>query len=326
MKNKNDYFKRPELVREIVDERQVVYSQRETLAEKIESLTKDQSLVIDYKIIPENYRNGAHFLKRGPQINLKRYRTLEEAINDSIPMWKLREQRFKQINKNKNYCGYGWWGIRKSREFKKVHLVDCIKGAKLFVFSELSRKNEDKTKVRRYDGHSKARKKGGKYLIEVPSMTKQMKYLVNLEYIPITRKRNKYSIIFDLSTRHGCEAYVANTFSYRYATSEVGFCPHIIAAYHKFAKEEWDNGNKTPMQMNPFAIPTKQTVDFYNKLERQVMIKEYYYDKNRKMRSKRRPLNKAEKEILLWKYVAAHGPKKTFYATEKLTKYNNWAA
>jgi len=321
--NRIEFFERPERVKDIIGEKtvyEVDASEKNTLADKIENLGKNDAILLHGSIVSPQYGTEDKFMKRGPQANLKRYRTIEEAVNDAAPMWKLRKERFGQTNKDIDYCCYGWWGIKK-REYKKVHLVDCIKGAKLLAHSLMSKKPEDQITIRRYDGHSKARKKGGKYLIEVPSMTKEMKYLVNLEYVPLTRLRNKYSIIFDLSTRHGCEAFIANTFDYRYATSSIGFCPHIIAAYHKFAKEEWDSGNKTPMEVNPFAIPSKSTVDFYNKLENQVMVQESY-EKDGKQLTKKRPLNKAEKEILLWKIVAKKGAMKTFFTRDSLKTYS----
>jgi len=324
--NRTEFFQRPERVKEIIGEKTVYEvnplnaNEKKTLVDKIENLGKNEAVLLHGTIVSPQYESEDRFLKRGSQANLKRYRTIEEAVNDATPMWKLRQERFNQTNPEIDYCGYGWWGIKK-REYKKVHLVDCVKGAKLLAYSLMSKKPEDQIKVRRYDGHSMARKKGGKYLVEVPSMTKEMKYLVNLEYVPLTRLKNKYSIIFDLSTRHGCEAFIANTFDYRYATSSVSFCPHIIAAYHKFAKEEWDMGNKTPMEVNPFALPSKKTVDFYNKLESQVMVQDSY-EKDGKNLTKKRPLNKAEKEILLWKYAAKHGAMESFFTKDNLKTYS----
>ncbi|MBW3011551.1 hypothetical protein KY311_00020 [Candidatus Woesearchaeota archaeon] len=316
---RQDYFQRPELVRQIIGERTVYTPAKESLVDAIEGLKKNEAVVIDYALVPEQYRDETHFLKRGDQVNLKRYETIDDAINDAKPMWRLRKEAFQNIG-DKEYCGYGFWGIRK-REHKKVHLVDCIKGAKLLAFSIKSDKQKDQINVRKYEAAYAGKQRGGKYLVEVPSMTEDKKYLVDLENVPFTRKRNKYSIIFDLSTRHGCEAFIANAFHYRYSGSELAFCPHVIAAYHKLAKEEWEKGNKTPMEVNPFAIPTKDTVDFYNKLTSQVMVKESYKDDEGKERTKKRPLNKAEKEILLWKRVAKKGAMATFFSTSKIDTY-----
>jgi hypothetical protein len=73
--------------------------------------------------------------------------------------------------------------------------------------------------------------------------------------------------------------------------------------------------------MCPFALPSQKTVDFYNKLSYRVMIQEEKIGEDGKKRRTKRKLNKAEKEILLWGFVAKYGPRETFFAKGKLQDY-----
>jgi len=114
---------------------------------------------------------------------------------------------------------------------------------------------------------------------------------------------------------------VTKRVSKRYAGRELYFGKHAIAAYIELARTEHAAGNPVPMQMCPFALPTQKTVDFYNRLESRVMVQEKYTDSKGKERTRTRPLSKAEKEIMLWQFVAKHGPKETFFAADKLQGY-----
>ena len=65
--------------------------------------------------------------------------------------------------------------------------------------------------------------------------------------------------------------------------------------------------------MSQFAIPSKETVDYYNKLCKNCLIQEDG--------EKARTLNHAEKEILLWGLVKKFGHDNTFFAKDKVRDY-----
>ena len=62
--------------------------------------------------------------------------------------------------------------------------------------------------------------------------------------------------------------------------------------------------------MCQFAIPTQETVNYYLKLENNLLI----YDENLKNKNKLKKPNRAEKEISLWALVKYLGHDKTFYS------------
>jgi hypothetical protein len=219
--------------------------------------------------------------------------------------------------------GYGWWGIR-VRQHKKVHLVDCVQGAKIFAFSRLN-KHDYSRRVTMLEYNSNepradVRHMGGDFLFEVPSTTEDFKHDVMLYSVPLQRGREKFARAPDIGAEQSSRA-VTKRVTKRYAGREVYFGKHAIAAYIELAKLEYEKGNIVPMQMCQFALPTQMTVDFYNKLTHRVMMQEKYVDEAGKERTKKRPLNKAEREILLWRLVKKYGPRKTFFATEKLQNY-----
>ena len=155
---------------------------------------------------------------------------------------------------------------------------------------------------------------GGKFKVKVSSRTpKQPRYNITLESVPLVNSRNNPVTWTDITATHNC-GIRENDFSYRYVSSE-NFCPHIIASYIKIANET-KGKSLVPLEFIPFPLPTEQTVELYNKMTNQMMV-EYEYDKKKK----KRPLNMAEKEILLWDLVKQEGYDNTFYATKKLTEY-----
>jgi len=68
--------------------------------------------------------------------------------------------------------------------------------------------------------------------------------------------------------------------------------------------------------MCQFAIPTQETVDYYLKLENNVLVK----DKNLKSKDYLRKMNRAEREIALWALVKKFGHDKTFYSKKSRDK------
>ena len=62
--------------------------------------------------------------------------------------------------------------------------------------------------------------------------------------------------------------------------------------------------------MSQFAIPAQKTVDYYLKLENNLLI----YDPKLACKDKLRRTNRAEKEIALWFLVETLGHDETFFA------------
>lgn len=207
-----------------------------------------------------------------------------------------------------------WKSLRKN-EHKRVTLVESIEGAKLFSYSKLA---NAPIVVKPFNVIWNLGFYGGKFKASVPSRdAKEQRYDMTLESVPVMQSKFNPIIWTDITANHYCEI-TGNDFSYRYVSSE-DFCAHVIAAYIEMARQNrYDKKNIVPLEFMPFPMPSEEAVNFYNRLANNVMVQ--VEDGKRK----KRPLNKAEKEILLWDLVKIRGHDRTFYAKKKLQEYN-WA-
>ncbi|MEM4337054.1 MAG: hypothetical protein QXG86_03550 [Candidatus Woesearchaeota archaeon] len=308
--DKEQFFYKPHRVDEIIGSRAVKFASKD-IAEKIIELSDEEALIIP-NLVPNDYSGRINFLKRAPQVILYTGKNSAEAIKNKITPLKARKKAFNALRSDKKYCGYCWKSLRKN-EHKRVTLVECIEGAKLFAYTEIS---GAQIEIAPYNDAVDVGYFGGKFKVKVSSRTpKHPRYEITLENVPVKKSRINPVIWTDITATHSCKILI-NDFSYRYVSSE-DFCAHIIAAYIKLAKSLfYEEKNIVPLEFTPFALPSKITTSFYNKMQNQVMVEYSILGKKR-----RRPINKAEKEILLWELVKILGHDSTFYAKEKLTDY-----
>ena len=293
------------------------------MVQKIEALQPSQGLLIQGSIIPGGYgsyplfEDPLNFMKRGRLVNLYEPSSLQEAVHDRLRPTRLRIDRFDALNSEREYCGYSWAGLRHGQK-RVVHLDDVMLGLQLFSFSDNSRKKEDKITLRTYDDHRRAPQIGGAFTFSVPSMSREdLAYVVRLSGVPLPGYQTEYAVWMDLQSNHGCEKKV-NAMTYRFALDPEVFCPHDVAAYMTLAKQFFRESKR--VMLMPFALPTEKTVSFWRKLREQVMVQEQKVI-NGKIRNIKRPLNFADREILLWKLIAAYGNKATLFARRRIQDY-----
>ena len=153
-------------------------------------------------------------------------------------------------------------------------------------------------------------------IIDVPSRTKgsgRIKFkLIN---VPVVDSAEKYKICLNIGSDHSCSSKRFNI-RYRYTDDKessgvINICAHEIAGYLQLIENLWENDkNIVPLQMSQFAIPTQLTVNYYLKLNNNVLIK----DEGLKSKDKLRKPNRAEKEIALWALVQELRHDETFFA------------
>ncbi len=323
-----ELFERP-TNKEILNNREVsTVSDIGSLVTKLESLDrKKESILVNFPIVPcgdyPAYEDWLNFLKRGPEINLRVPASREESIKDKLGPVRLRIEAVERINPEKIYCGYTWTAQR-SRVKKKVHLVDCLEGARLFNITE-----KDKEHQIRISGRYKEVRDiadfGATFVAEVPSREYDIPYCITLRSIPLPRTREQYSIWTDFNTEHGCKIKNFESVCFR-RTKEDIFCPHEIAAALKVVSDYYREHGK-PLIAIPFAIPTETTVKFYLAARNNTLIEETKIV-SKKLKKIKRPLNKAELEALLWKFVATKKDEKgrlhrpTLFTKTKLANYD----
>ena len=280
---------------------------------------KQNEYTIIPSFIPKNYENSRKFMKHGPEVKPARYSSLEHALKIRKTPVQLREEAFNNI-KQYEFCGYSFMPLGKDKRKRKVSLVECLEGARIFAYSHQKRAP---IFIRSYADAERVKKDGAEVVTKVPSRTKkENKIQSKLTSVPFKDSLEKYVISLNIGSDHSCQSKRFNI-RYRYSDDKessgiVNICAHDIAGYLQLIEQELNkNKNIIPLQMCQFAIPTQQTVDYYLRLENNVLI----YDGNLKNKNKLRKLNRAEKEIGLWALVKSLGHDKTFYATEKIKDY-----
>ena len=318
--NKTEFFHRPTTVAEILGGRRVRHISKD-IAEKIAELTEKEAIIIP-ELVPDDFAGRLRFLKRGEQVVLDVGKTQSDAIYKGMTPKQAHQKAMLNLKKG-DYCGMVWRSLRRN-DWKRITLDESIKGAKLFAWSELTGNNIE---AKAYNSTHDVGFYGGKFKFSVPSRTpKHPRHEMTAESVPITKTKQNPVIWTDLNFTHYC-GIVGNDFSYRYVKAE-DFCAHEVAALEFLAKEEFRKEgyvakrNRVPYDFLPFPVPTEETASYHNKLINQVMVQ----DKDASGKKRKRPLNKAEREILLWDFVRINGYGPSFGPKDKKIKEYNWAA
>ncbi len=274
-------------------------------------LAEDEFLVIA-AALPRGYESARKFMKHGPEVKPRRYYSLDQAVLEGKTPVQLREEAFDSLE-GRGFCGYSFMPIGRDRRKRKVSLVECMEGARLYAYSHQVKGAQ--IIVRPYADSKRVRIDGAEVVVRVPSRTeKQGKATLKLLSVPVVDSGEKHGISLNLGSDHSCESKRFNI-RYRYTDDKessgiVNVCAHEIAAYLAVIDHFWDKKNMIPLQMCQYAIPSQKTVDFYLKLSNNLLIR----DSSLKSKDKLRKLNRAEKEIRLWGLVWELGHDATFYS------------
>ncbi|VVB78405.1 Uncharacterised protein [uncultured archaeon] len=270
-----------------------------------------------YMIVPEflprGFESARKFMKHGFEVKPKRFYSQKQAIYDGRVPVVLREEAFNSL-KGHNYCGYSFLPLSKDQRKRKVSLIECLEGARIFAYA--NQNPGTFIKVKPYADAKRVRIDGAEVVIEVPSRTEgERRIQFKLTSVPIIDSPEKYGISLNIGSDHSCGSKRFNI-RYRYSDDKessgvVNICAHEIAGYLQLIQDEIsENKNLIPLQMCQFAIPSQETVNYYLRLENNVLAR----DESLESRDKLRKLNRAEKEIALWALVEAYGHDRTFYA------------
>lgn len=294
------------------------------LIANIQELGENQALIIEAEngLVPQKryHGNSRTFMKHGPEVIIKRFDSAEEARKYKQKPVQLRKSAFDALRGTTNaYCAYSFKPVS-GLDFRtrKVSLVDCLEGAQIYAYSH---QQPVPIEVKAYDGARRVAVEGANVVVSVPSREdKGDRYKLKFSSVPVCDNSNKFVIANSILTDHACGD---KRFDIRYknfydkeSSRVFRFCAHEIAGYLATMDHYVKTGkNFVPLEMNPFALPTQETVDFYKKLANNVLIKTGSDSTPRK-------LNDVEREILLWGLVSRLGHDKTFYATKKMRDYN----
>lgn len=255
--------------------------------------------------------------KHGDLISLSQPETQADAhASREIPLAgrardfaKLAEMREEEIN----FVGYSWYPVQgRDRRKRIVPFVGLSEAARLYAYAE---NVSNGIEVRPYADCRRVATEGATVVCSVPSRTKKKpRHEIKLMHVPVIDTSEKRAVIWSLKPEYAPgQAPEHDFWNIRYtrehepeSSDVIRFGPHAIAAYfatvgHMLRTDR--HHSMTPMDMNPFALPSKHQADFYNKLCNNVVI----YDPSLRGKNKLRKLHLAEKSILLARAIGKFG-------------------
>ncbi len=299
--------------------------------------------------------------KHGNLIPLEQPRTLNEAYSSVMIPLQLREQAFSRISRvkqqNNKFVGYSFWPVfGTNREKRVVRFRELAEGARLFTYAENFSGYVDKegnpqqgimTDIK---GESeRAIKEGAWAVCHVPSRTKkQGKYRFAIFHVPYMpnppSERKNYNLATSFSIERGTVSHFETDEPLKGTTpwedhkprfpfkkskegSDAVFLNHLdVAAYLAVVKECLTRRhNQTPLQFNPYALPSKLQAEFYAKLENNVLVHDPTLDSKDKLRH----LHLAEKSIMLCRAIGFFGHDKFSYwdpVRDRIYRDYSWRA
>ncbi len=286
---------------------------RGNLVETILDLRPHEFVIIS-PLVPRGFESARKFMKYGRDVKLRRAYSLDQAIKMNKTPVDLRTEAFNSLGRG-YFCGYTFLPLSKDKRTRKVSLIECMEGARIFAYSH---QQNVPIKVKPYADAGAVRKEGAEVVAEVPSRREgERRIQLKLISVPFVDSPKKYGIVLGIGSDHSCPSKRFNI-RYRYVDDKessgiLNMCAHEIAAYHELIQQEWnENKNLIPLQMCQFAIPSQLGVDYYLKWENNVLVK----DRSLKCKDKLRKPNRADKEIGLWMLVRNLKHDKTFFSKE----------
>lgn len=154
-------------------------------------------------------------------------------------------------------------------------------------------------------------------VMRIPSRSRPGRepYRVQLTGIPLLPRGSDiaYSQVWEARGACYCEDKTFRSDRRRKAAhlgnDEDFFCPHEIAAIHSL-RRIYQNDQEETIALLPFVLPTKEMMDYVDRLRGQTIMIEHKDPESR--RASKRTLNHTEMERLLWARVMKHGYEANF--------------
>ena len=187
--------------------------------------------LISFPPFPGNSESARKFMKHGNEVLPRRQYTLNQAIKERLTPVQMREEAFTYLN-GPFYCSYSFMPLGKDQRKRKVSLVECLEGARIYAY--VNQVNLAEINVKPYDNAKRVAKDGAEIVVEVPSRTKgEPRTKFKLMNIPVVDSPEKYALAPNFSSDHSCGN---KKFKIRYSyesskeSSQVfNICAHEIA-------------------------------------------------------------------------------------------------
>lgn len=296
--SKTDYFELPYTVSEILNGKNVKEATAgNDLASLVDSLAENEAALIQGNLIPQRYSNAKKFFRYGQELYLRTPHSKLDAIKKRLRPCTLLFDAFSRIP-NQPIAAVSFYSLY---DFSTVHrfmLEDVIQGVKLYGYS-VRYAAIDIAEDREY---KQIKEKGSNIVVKVPSRSeKRQRREFTMQHIPIYDNQNKYLLWSVVEGNCYCEdkRFETSLKSKTPGKNPINYCPHEIAAYIAIAARQRRKNNEVTAEVMPFPKISPRMAKFWKNLTTRVMIED-----NRK-----RPLNKAERNILLADFVKKFGPR-----------------
>jgi hypothetical protein len=264
------------------------------LVHTIENLREDEyvELPASLQILPVECVDAKYFIRKWRHLNVPIPESKDHAYKERKGIMTRLKERMESAKGI--YRGYGWTGLKSDRH-KLFTLSDNIEGAEIYAAS-LEGLTESRIKIKDY---------GRRCIAHVPSRKEERTYKVDLMSLPVDDLH--HADILDIEASCDCEENAFHgKLNYKYSSGEDRFCSHAVAAYLAVAQEKAES-EKPVIRQSPIPIPSKKMIRFSDKLDNNV-IRDRIVGEEEKATN----VNRAEKEILFWKYLEEHGPAECF--------------
>lgn len=324
MASKN-FFKKKTKTQMLKDEQREI---TDFIVEEILHAKPHETLIVKEDLTPQKYLKDNKFIKFAPTLNLRRFKSYQDAKGQNAQ--KLIEEALRENKKNilsgityKPFAG-------PNNLTKKYTLTELLKATKLYTYApwQIDEKPfKATTHIKPYDDAKRVSRDGAETIVRVPSREiRKPKYEMRFQSTPIHNNNYALNLAMTMTTTHMCkkkEFFIRYTYEFNKERSNIYLWDaHEISGYFGIIdyyanpqkRSSTDKKNLTPYKMNLFGVPTFELIKFYDNLEHNTLIKT-------KEDKKPRQLSTPEKEILLWRAVNHIGPK-ALAGQNKLTEYN----
>lgn len=297
---KKEFF-RDKAISEIFEGRhKLEVNERSELVAMINSCMPGFALYVDFPILPKHYNHAKYFLKYGNEamvgneIWIPPRPAIATALHDAPSPFASIAVRSRIDNTT----------------VTRTLLDTCMQGMKLYAYSV----NNAPIKVEGLYRMPKIAESGAEFVVSVPSEEmKEDRHNVRFSNIPLYDNYQKKRLWTDIGAVCDCD------FSRWWITSryhkERLFCQHAVAAYFAVAADAFKKGYSTPSQSVPFPMFSEEAVEFWNKMRKQVVANKG---------QQRKPLNSAERSLLLGEYIKSHGVNEALYHGGKKAVDFSW--
>ncbi len=282
------------------------------------------------------YYSGVNWLKRGPERKLVLPRSLRQMQDEKLSPRRARVGLLDALGKEVDESGeFPWvsgyvYSTPDGKGSTKLHLHYALGGTDLFRFTQLSGERNRIKVERKSHSHAERKKYGASFDVTVPSRSSDDSYVFRFVHVPADNVDEQHVIWRSTSTeghmggkkigrRHtGCEKKFYGEDTHRGPIGRQTFCDHEIAAQYALAQHIQEKNKFFPLQPAPWA--SEALYQFWYKLRHNVVVEDVAVDKRGVKRRRKRPINGAETEPILWQWAIEHRSENPFYASGKKVK------